>query len=143
MSERSFKSFKEANSFAKKLAQQRGGVQLLRNGDEYLVVIKTSTVEHKIHSDNRENSPVVIHTSVPTTSLRASSNERFCIECGIVINRERLETVPTASRCVKCQSRFEATHDTRPHINEGIAGTREENKKMRGQLWGDILKRGK
>jgi len=28
-------------------------------------------------------------------------------------------------------------------INEGIAGTREENKKMRGQLWGDMRNRGR
>lgn len=28
-------------------------------------------------------------------------------------------------------------------INEGIAGTRDENKKMRGQLWGDMRNRGR
>lgn len=28
-------------------------------------------------------------------------------------------------------------------VSEGIAGTRDENKKMRGQLWGDMLKRGR
>jgi hypothetical protein len=28
-------------------------------------------------------------------------------------------------------------------VDEGIAGTREENKKMRGQLWGDMRNRGR
>lgn len=32
---------------------------------------------------------------------------------------------------------------TKQYINEGIAGTRDENKKMRGQLWGDMRNRGK
>lgn len=32
---------------------------------------------------------------------------------------------------------------TKQYINEGIAGTREENKKMRGQLWGDMRNRGR
>jgi hypothetical protein len=28
-------------------------------------------------------------------------------------------------------------------VDEGIAGTREENKKMRGQLWGEMRNRGR
>jgi len=32
---------------------------------------------------------------------------------------------------------------TKQYINEGIAGTRDENKKMRGQLGGDMLKRSR
>lgn len=36
----------------------------------------------------------------------------------------------------------EATY-AKQYVNEGIAGTRDENKKMRGQLWGDMRNRSK
>jgi RNA polymerase-binding transcription factor DksA len=67
----------------------------------------------------------------------------LCVDCGANIPSSRVEAVPTVSRCIKCQSEFEHTHDTRPHINEGLPGTRDENKKMRGRLWGDVRNRGR
>ena len=68
---------------------------------------------------------------------------RLCVECGVVISPDRVRAVPSVTRCIKCQSQFEGTHDTRPRINEGLAGTREGHKKMRGQLWGDMRNRGR
>jgi rubrerythrin len=47
--------------------------------------------------------------------------------------------VPTSSSSHYCKCQ----HHTNYSINEGIAGTREENKKMRGQLWGDMRSRGR
>jgi hypothetical protein len=41
------------------------------------------------------------------------------------------------------QKRDAAAAKLAPKINEGIGGTREENKKMRGQVWGEIRSRSK
>lgn len=60
-----------------------------------------------------------------------SADTRLCIDCGVVIPQARVEAAPNVSRCIKCQSAYERTNDTRSRINEGIAGTREENIRMR------------
>lgn len=79
----------------------------------------------------------------PNPAPVAAANERLCIECGVVIPPGRVKAVPTVSRCMKCQESFEQNHDTRRRIDEGLAGTREGHKKMRGQLWGDMRNRGR
>jgi hypothetical protein len=68
---------------------------------------------------------------------------RECDDCGNIIPPQRVEAIPNVTRCVRCQTEYEKRHDTKAHINEGIAGTREENKRLRGQLQSDIRKRGR
>lgn len=148
MTERSFTSYKAANAYAKQLAKKRGGVLLVRNGSEYIVKLVASTnssshekPEHlSLAPKTHQTDPSIPSTSLPTKSKKI---DRLCVECGVVIPPARVVAIPTVSRCVKCQSAFENSHDTRPHIDEGIAGTRDENKKMRGQLWGDMRNRGR
>jgi DnaK suppressor protein len=36
-----------------------------------------------------------------------------CIECGAAIEPERLQVLPLASRCVRCQAQYERTSHTR------------------------------
>lgn len=69
--------------------------------------------------------------------------ERICVDCSGVISAQRVKATPGSIRCIGCQSKFESTHDTRARIDEGIAGTRKENKRMRGQLWGDMRNRSR
>jgi len=76
-----------------------------------------------------------------------SADPKFCVgvpgqPCGAVIPALRAKD-PSVSRCSGCQSDYEKTHDTRRYIDEGIAGTREEHKKMRSQLWNDMVNRGR
>ena len=68
---------------------------------------------------------------------------RLCIDCGVVIPPERVRAVPSVSLCVRCQSFLEQNHDTRAYVDEGLAGTREGHKRMRGQLWGDMRNRAR
>jgi hypothetical protein len=69
--------------------------------------------------------------------------ERVCLECSGAISAQRAKAVPGVIRCVGCQSKFESGHDGRARIDEGIAGTRKDNKRMRGQLWGDMRNRSR
>jgi len=61
-----------------------------------------------------------------------ASNNKICPICGYSL-------LPTSSSSQYCKCQRQTSYG----INEGIAGTREENKKMRGQLWGDMRNRGR
>lgn len=151
MTERSFKSFKDASAFAKRMAKERKGVvRLIRHASEFIVQVTFSAgapVHVKPEPERPSHDPKTHPADQPTPSssrsIKSAAYDRLCVDCGVVIPHARVEATPSVSRCVKCQSTFEHTHDTRPRINEGLAGTRDENKKMRGQLWGDMRNRGR
>lgn len=192
-----FKTFYEANFFAKKMASERGfSISVKRFNEGFLVegnfpdsqndvfippkqvepqisVVKNNTIPSKnvSHSpskdtykfseyghlteeqkaailearknNERDKNPNLKNKSNYSSQVESkqSSNSndlRLCIDCG--------KTIPTGRndpRCVPCKTLYEKSHDTRPKINEGIGGTREENKKMRGGLYGDMLRRSK
>lgn len=69
--------------------------------------------------------------------------------------REQLSKDLSRFRCTTCGSREverlateipvrppRKAHDPN-RVNEGIAGTREDNKRMRARTWGEIVNRGK
>ena len=64
--------------------------------------------------------------------------DKLCVDCSVVIPPERLSAVPNTLRCVKCQSN-QPVEVVR--ANEGIAGTREDYHRMRGQVFEGILSR--
>jgi len=66
---------------------------------------------------------------------------RPCVICGQRIPRERTLKNPDARHCVTCLSSLEG--DFRHYIDEGIAGTREEHKVIRGKVWSDLRNRDK
>lgn len=37
-----------------------------------------------------------------------------CMDCGIDIDLARLDAMPTAKRCIRCQESFEKQHATQP-----------------------------
>jgi uncharacterized protein YifE (UPF0438 family) len=148
---RSFASFADASAFAKRMAQEhKTRVRLVRRTNEFVVEWTFSSDERPLAEYSMEGSPLGTTKTSPTDlrqqpgacSVETVADARLCIECGSSIPLARLEAVPTVCRCVACQSAFEKTHDTRPRINEGLAGTRDENKKMRGQIWGEMRNRG-
>lgn len=146
-----FATFAGASAFAKRMAQEhKAAVRLIRRANEFIVEGTFPAdvfvqVEPELERPPFGAKTPPIDPPAPPCSGSAASmaDARLCIDCGVVIPHARVVAVPTVSRCVKCQSAFEHTHDTRPHINEGLAGTRDENKKMRRQLWGDLLNRGR
>ena len=68
---------------------------------------------------------------------------RLCEGCGRSIPSARLAKVPDARLCVPCQTAHESTHDTSPHIDEGLAGSREDHKRMRGKQWNEMVQRSR
>lgn len=70
---------------------------------------------------------------VSELSYKGGANKnKLCPICGYSL-------VPNSSSSHYCKCQRHTNYG----INEGIAGTREENKKMRGQLWGDMRNRGR
>jgi phage/conjugal plasmid C-4 type zinc finger TraR family protein len=143
----SFASFADASAFAKRMAQEhKAAVRLVRRANEF-VVEGAFPADASVHAEpvwlplDTKTPPA--GSATPSGSIETAADARLCVECGVVIPHARVVAVPTVSRCVKCQSVFERTYDTRPHIDEGLAGTRNDNKKMRGQLWGDTRNRGR
>lgn len=151
MNSASFSNFPDASAFAKKVAQEHKiVVRLVQHESEFIVEGKFSTdalhaVETKI-----EQLPQVVKTCSPelseTSRLKSDNSpisHRLCIECGVTIPHERVLALPAVIRCINCQSVFESTHNMRQRIDDGIAGTREENKRMQNQVWGEVRNRGR
>lgn len=68
---------------------------------------------------------------------------RSCEDCSRCIPSARLAKVPDARLCVACQTAYEVTHDTRPKIDEGLAGNREDQKRMRSKQWSEMVQRSR
>jgi hypothetical protein len=83
--------------------------------------------------------------------VKKDRNIYHCIDCGHVIPPEHARAIQfIALRCMDCQAlierktrKEEQNGTTRRYINEGLAGSREDNKKMRARDWGDMQKRRK
>jgi hypothetical protein len=150
MPARAFPTFAEASAFARNIAQERKAlVHIVRRGAQFVVESKVVLEPSKAQAPKAirplpGQAPALPKPARPPKSSPApvaSASERLCIECGVVIPPERVRAIPTVSRCMKCQSSLEQTHDTRRWIDEGLAGTREGHKKMRGKLLSDMRKR--
>lgn len=76
-------------------------------------------------------------------NLSDEASDRVCVECGRFIPAARIELIPTALRCAGCESMAEKSSDFHRYVDEGIAGSRDEHKKMRARDWGDMRKRGR
>lgn len=157
---RTFASFSEASAFAKSAAlKRRCSVSVFQQDDEWLVEelpSKASPTPSVPSPQEMDASSTATHLSNEQASVNVRLAEpheksalenplliKYCIGCGQCIPPGRVEINPNVSRCTKCQSEFEQTHDTRQKIDEGLAGTRDAHKKMRGQLWGDMQNRGR
>jgi hypothetical protein len=86
--------------------------------------------------------------SNPTQNQRANpipkgSEDYLCIDCGELIPLARVEAIPNVQRCVNCQRLFEKKDSsiTTRRIDEGLAGSRDDHKKMRSRQWGDMIRR--
>ena len=66
-----------------------------------------------------------------------------CVDCDVEIPIARLRAIPNVIRCAACQEKLESSHPEliERRVDEGLAGTREDHKKMRGKLYSDMRKR--
>ncbi|MGI9302308.1 MAG: TraR/DksA C4-type zinc finger protein [Gammaproteobacteria bacterium] len=77
------------------------------------------------------------------TGGHSHANTKLCIDCGSPIPLDRLEANPSTRRCILCQALLEARDPslTQRRMDGGLAGTREDHKKMRARQWGDMQSR--
>lgn len=66
---------------------------------------------------------------------------KACIDCGQIIPKERLSLIPAAQRCLACQNEYEQSHEFRRFADEGLAGSRADNKKLRDNISEALRKR--
>jgi|APSaa5957512535_1039671.scaffolds.fasta_scaffold36281_3 RNA polymerase-binding transcription factor DksA len=73
---------------------------------------------------------------------RANSLGKICIDCSAVIPIQRA-SIEGVVRCVPCQSRWERSNPgiVERRVDEGIAGTREDNQRTRNNNSGDLQRR--
>lgn len=153
MTSRSFSAFAEASAFAKQVAKDRKiVVHILRRADQFVVegdfaaeppTSKPPELTRQPRYSTARHKKQEVSIKPRAQAASDPDDVRLCIDCGVVIPSERLRTVPSVARCVKCQSALEQNRDTRAYIDEGLAGTREDHKRMRGQLWGDMRNRAR
>ena len=128
------------------------GMVSVEQGNSLCLDAKTSVL---LSETNLVKSKVVNEKNSPRTEVEAEIAEiedfeiedvpstRICLTCTNPISASRLNVVPHALRCAKCQSLVEKNIDYHQYIDEGLAGTREAHKHMRGGLLSDMIKRGK
>jgi RNA polymerase-binding transcription factor DksA len=95
----------------------------------------------KVPDKNISTIPTQPHRTRPIQSKR--SEDILCIDCGGLIPPARVEAIPNVQRCTKCQSLFESRDPSifKRRVDEGLAGSRDDNKKMRARQWGDMQRR--
>ena len=128
------------------------GVVSVEQGNSLCLQAKTSMLLSetnlvKSQDVNGENTP---RTAIEVEIVEAEDFEiedepsaRICLTCTDSISASRLNLVPHALRCAKCQSLEEKNIDYHQYIDEGLRGSREAHKQMRGGLLSDMIKRGK
>ena len=81
---------------------------------------------------------------LPSTATENQSDHN-CIECSEPIPEARLKINPQTCRCVECQQVLERKNpDTyKRKIDEGLAGSREDHKRLRARDWGAMVNRNK
>ncbi|HEV8552718.1 MAG TPA: TraR/DksA C4-type zinc finger protein [Casimicrobiaceae bacterium] len=77
------------------------------------------------------------------SALQNDGGSRLCVDCEDAIPSDRLVAIPSAIRCVSCQNAFEKCKDFRKYVDEGLSGTRKDNKIERSRVWGEIKRRSR
>ena len=118
------------------------GMVSVEQGNSLCLEAKTSVL---LSETNLVESKVVNEKNPPRTEVDVEIAEvedfkiedvpsaRVCLTCTNPISASRLNLVPHALRCAKCQSLLEKNIDYHQYIDEGLAGTREAHKLMRGK----------
>lgn len=67
----------------------------------------------------------------------------ICSDCREYIPEARLKAMPHTHRCASCQAKFERKTSTvrRLQTDEGIAGSREDCKRMQAKQWSEMVHR--
>jgi RNA polymerase-binding transcription factor DksA len=156
--QKEFSHFEEAATYARELAAKLGSSVFVQKTETGWIVRRQNPPDQISDPTNTKSlNPVKLpeKTKEPKKLLRKKSSkvhdrnissnleECLCVDCGGLIPPARVEAVPNVQRCTKCQSRFESRDPSiiKRTVDEGLAGSRDDHKKMRAHLWGDMMRR--
>ena len=90
-----------------------------------------------------QNSTVEPLESEETYASNSPRSEHECIECGAEIPKARLKAIPGVQRCVSCEENLETRDPSiiERKVDEGLSGSREDNKRMRNKQYSDMRRR--
>ena len=134
-----YKTFKEAIEFAKRMAKEGLFVKVVKIGNEFEVTETKNTTQSKTtqiqNYSKKDYSKLANSPQKPYLAIPPERNPR---NMGESLNSDKGS--PTKKFSV-----FKGTNIPKPdhkkYIDEGIAGTRSDNKKMRAKMWSEIKNR--
>ena len=145
-----YKTYKEALEFAKRMAKEGLFVKVKASGNEFEVIENNSTTQFKKkqiteYPKKRPDygPPRASHLKPNTKPLKPYleiPTERNPRNRGKSLNSD-LGSATKKVRVIKGTAIPKPDH--KKYIDEGIAGTRDDNKKMRARIWGEIKNRNK
>lgn len=121
------------------------GNALCISANTSVLLSETNLVKPQVDKSNQLAEIAVDVENVDSEESPADEvpSARICISCTTPIPVSRLTLVPHALRCARCQSDVEKSTDYHQYIDEGLAGTREAHKILRGNLMSDMIKRNR
>jgi len=159
--QKEFSQFEEASTYARELARKLcTTVSVLRTEKGWTVTHQTAPNQIPDLTNTARPSPIkqTKKTKTPKKISKTSSDkfpgdcsmnipsgpkDHFCVDCGNLIPQARVEAIPNVQRCTKCQSLNERQNPSvvKRKVDEGLAGSREDHKKMRARQWSDMIRR--
>ena len=106
---------------------------------------KTQLTQTRVRKKQPHHATAIqVKRRLASTSINDATN-RYCIDCGKSIPSARLEISPEARRCVQCQRALEGKNPSvhRRRIDEGLAGSRDDHKKLKAREWGSMVNRNR
>jgi len=117
-----------------------GESKLERFGDELIEILRKH-IENPIQDEKKSK-------QIMTEDQDFDPHQRIeneCLDCGCEIQEARIEKHPDVLRCVGCQTLYEQNNPDsvrrKMKVEEGLVGSRDDHKSMRGKVFGDIRRR--
>jgi len=117
-----------------------GESKLERFGDELIEILREHIENTNPDEKKSENIEVEDQDCDPH-----QRREDECLDCGCEIQEARMKNLPGVLRCVSCQQLYEQHNPDsvkrKMKVEEGLVGSRDDHKSMRGKVFGDIRRR--
>jgi len=116
-----------------------------KKAESYALLYKNRPCVEQTKVDNEVNlssNGSIDPDALPTGAVKLTPNVKLCIDCSNVIPPQRA-AIKGIVRCVACQSKLEKSNpgSVERRVDEGIAGTREDNRRARRNNFRDLQRR--
>ena len=158
--QKEFSQFEEASTYARELARKLcSPVSVLRTEKGWIVTHQTAPHQISDVTDSGRSGSIkpTKKTKTPKKTSKTSGKkfpgrcdrnipgpkDHLCVDCGNLIPQARVKAIPNVQRCTECQSLNERQNPSlvKRKVDEGLAGSRDDHKKMRARQWSDMIRR--